>query len=246
MSILSLVKKIKKWWVTAHKGGYLFFLFGWIVGRNNWKKKKRKEINLSKGIRQNTIVFDFKPLLGFFFGDTLVLADTRSATFSFGNTSSWSFEADVEIHTVNTGGGIVFDAQINVFCDTETKVTALGEVFRQQFKLFDTKTSVQQFQSFFTTDSHVASDLFISSDTKLSHGKTCFGQDRFLIGQLLQHFGGTCKSIPGFPDGAIDDQFLHVDGSVPSFSFYCRHVGGFVKFSGSEEKILAVKCATLG
>lgn len=44
---------------------------------------------------------------------------------------------NVEVHTVDTDGGIVFDTQINVFLNTESKVAVFGEVLATQLVFTD-------------------------------------------------------------------------------------------------------------
>jgi hypothetical protein len=64
-----------------------------------------------------------EPHLGLLLGDTLELAEVRLACATLGNTFSNTTEDDVEIHTENTSGGVVLDAEINVFVNTKTEVT---------------------------------------------------------------------------------------------------------------------------
>lgn len=52
---------------------------------------------------------------------------------------TWTSQDNVEIETVNTDGWIVFNTQINVFLDTETEVSVLGEVLSSQFVFTDLK-----------------------------------------------------------------------------------------------------------
>ena len=49
----------------------------------------------------------------------------RSASFSQSDSSSSSAENDVEIHSENTGIGIVFNTQINMFLNTEPEISYL-------------------------------------------------------------------------------------------------------------------------
>ena len=48
---------------------------------------------------------------------------------------TWSAEDDVEVHTVDTNAGVVLDAQINVFLDTEAEVAGVAEVVSSQLVL---------------------------------------------------------------------------------------------------------------
>lgn len=48
-------------------------------------------------------------------------------------------EDNVEIETIDSDRWIVFDAQINVFLDTESEVAVLGEVLSSQLVFTDLK-----------------------------------------------------------------------------------------------------------
>ena len=49
----------------------------------------------------------------------------RSASFSQSDSSSSAAKKDVEIHSENTGIGIVFNTQINMFLNTEPEISYL-------------------------------------------------------------------------------------------------------------------------
>ena len=46
-------------------------------------------------------------------------------------------ENDVEVHAVNTDGGVVLDAQIDVLLDAEAKVAIHGEVLATELVFAD-------------------------------------------------------------------------------------------------------------
>jgi hypothetical protein len=48
-------------------------------------------------------------------------SDGGFASPSQTNAASWSLEDDVEVHSEDTGEGVVLDAEINVFLDTEAE-----------------------------------------------------------------------------------------------------------------------------
>ena len=64
-----------------------------------------------------------EPHLGLLLGDTLELAEVGFACATLSDTFANTSEDNVEIHTENTGGGVVLDAEINVFVNTKTEVT---------------------------------------------------------------------------------------------------------------------------
>ena len=59
------------------------------------------------------------------------------------NVHAGATQDNVEIHTVDTDGGVVFDTQINVFLDTETEVAVLTEVFTTQLVFTDLKLTLE-------------------------------------------------------------------------------------------------------
>ena len=64
-----------------------------------------------------------EPLLGIIRSDSLEFSEFASGVLSLGDSLSSSGEDNVEIHTENTGVGIVLNSEINMFIDTESEVT---------------------------------------------------------------------------------------------------------------------------
>jgi hypothetical protein len=63
-----------------------------------------------------------EPHLGLLLGDTLELADSGLVGTSSGDTFAATAEDHVEVHTEDTGAGVILDAEVNVFVDTEAEV----------------------------------------------------------------------------------------------------------------------------
>ena len=80
--------------------------------------------------------------------------------------------AAVEVHTVDTNTGVVLDTQVNVFADTETEVTGLGEVLLSQLVLLDLEATLENLLSLGATDGNVDGDLFVTTDTEGTDGVT--------------------------------------------------------------------------
>lgn len=74
--------------------------------------------------------------------------------------------AAVKVHAVDTDGWVVFDAQINVFADTEAKVARFRKVPPFQLVFLDLKSTLQDLFSFGPSDCNMDCDLFISTNTK--------------------------------------------------------------------------------
>ena len=71
-----------------------------------------------------------------------------------------------------TDGWIVFDAQIDVFLNTEAESASLGEVALLQFVLLDLEATVEDLLSLGAADGAVARDFFVTSDTEGTDGVT--------------------------------------------------------------------------
>ena len=63
-----------------------------------------------------------EPLLGLFLGDSLEVAEGAGSCSSSGDSLASAGEDNVEVHTVDAGGGVILDAEIDVLIDTEAEV----------------------------------------------------------------------------------------------------------------------------
>merc|ERR1712061_901684 len=117
------------------------------AGKKKKKKKKKKTLSI---------------VLGKF----VLESNFRSATTTFRDTRAWAVKDYKEVHTEDTDGRVVFDAEINVFLNTETKATIRRELAFLQFVFFNFQSRLQNFFSFWSSDGHAARDLFVSSDTE--------------------------------------------------------------------------------
>jgi len=83
-----------------------------------------------------------------------------------------NLHAAVEVHSVDTNRWVVLDTKINVFADTETEVASLREVALAKLILLDLQSTLQDFLSFWSTDSDVHSNLLVTTDTEGTDGVT--------------------------------------------------------------------------
>ena len=88
-------------------------------------------------VKNDTIVLLLEPLHSFFASDLVRVTDSASLGLSLADTTTGTSELDVEIHTENTGVGIVLDTKINVLLNTKTEVTGIREVILNEFVLLD-------------------------------------------------------------------------------------------------------------
>lgn len=76
-------------------------------------------------------------MLGLISGDSLMLSELTRCVLSSGNSLSSSSEDDIEVHTENTGVGVILDSEINMLIDTESEVTYLLLLVRFCFKFYN-------------------------------------------------------------------------------------------------------------
>lgn len=100
---------------------------------------------------------------------------------------TWAAENDVEVKTIDTDGGIVLDAQIDVFLDAETKVAGGGEVVATQLVLAHLQATLQNLLGLGATHRAVHSDLLVTTDSEGAHCVAGLGEHGLLTSQLLQH-----------------------------------------------------------
>ena len=120
----------------------------------------------------------------------------------------WHSHAAVEVHSVDTNTRVVLDAQVNVFADTEAEVAGLGEVALAELVLLDLEATLEDLLSLGATDGDVDGDLFVTADTEGTDGVAGLGVDGSLTAQLLEHLGGTSKSVTRLANGDVEDELL--------------------------------------
>lgn len=166
------------------------------------------------------VVLLLEPLDGVLLGDSVVDSDGRSASLSSGNSVTGSANDDEEVHSVNSDIGVVLDTKIDVLVDTETKVTGLREVLGSELVLLDLEASLENLLGLGASDGDVNGNLFVSSNGERSDGVSGLGVDGGLTGQLLEHLGGSGKSITGLTNTNVEGELLDselshgVDGRV--------------------------------
>ena len=115
-------------------------------------------------------------------------SDSAFASSSETNSASWSLKHDVEVHTEDTGEGVILDTQVNVLLDTESEAAGIREISLFQLSVLDLETSLQDFISFVTSDCNMNCDFFVSLDAETSNGKSGSGRHWLLTGQIFKHF----------------------------------------------------------
>ncbi len=127
------------------------------------------------------------------------------------NTGTGAGHADKEVHTENSDRGVVLDTKVNVLGDTETEVTSVREVTATELVLLDLKTTLDDLLSLGAADGDVAGNLLVTADTETTESVAGLGGDGGLTGKLLEHLGGTSKSVTRLTNGDVDDELVDLE-----------------------------------
>lgn len=87
---------------------------------------------------------------------------------------TWSSEYDVEVETIDSDGGIVLDAQVNVLLNTEAKVSGGGEIVASQLVFTHLQATLEDLLSFGSSHCAVHGNFFIPTNTEAPHGVAGF------------------------------------------------------------------------
>lgn len=157
--------------------------------RDRDKSNKREKADLFLlGGEDDTLVLLLEPLLGIVLLDLVVESDAGLGSSALGDALSGAVEDDVEVHTVDTDGGIVLKTKIDVLVNTEAKVSGGAEVVVKQLKLLDAETLLDELEGLGTTDGGVDGDLLVTADTELSDGVASFFSFSFSFSVQLLEF----------------------------------------------------------
>ena len=123
-------------------------------------------------VQDDSVVLLLEPLHSLLAGHLVGIAEVSASGLSLGHTTTRTGQLDVEIHTENTGVGVVLDSEINVLVDTESEVSRIGEVLLHELVLLHLQTALQNLQSLLTTDGDVHRDLLVTADGESTDGET--------------------------------------------------------------------------
>jgi len=130
---------------------------------------------------------------------------------ALGDAGAGAGQLDVEVHTVNTGGGVVLQAQVDVFGDTEPEAAVLGEVAVTQLEVLHLQALLDDLLGLLAADGHVARDLLVTTNVEVTVGEAGLGEARLLLGQLLQNLGGTSEPVTRFTDTDVQGELFDAD-----------------------------------
>ena len=93
--------------------------------------------SLGLGVQDDTVILGLEPLHGLLLHKSVRESDSSDLSASVSHVHASPAQDDVEVHTVDADGGIVLDAQVDVFLDAEAEVAVVGEVLTTQFVFTD-------------------------------------------------------------------------------------------------------------
>ena len=99
-----------------------------------------KLLNLNipnKSVVNSTIIFLLEPFHSLVFANSMFGSDSAFASSSKANSASWSLEDNVEVHTEDTGEGVILNTQINVLLNTKTKAAGVRKVSLLEFSILN-------------------------------------------------------------------------------------------------------------
>ncbi len=82
-------------------------------------------LNLQSATRSENSASEFldEPLLGLFLADLLEVTEGSASGLSPVDSLASSAEHNVEVHSIDTGGGVILDSQVDVFFNTKPEVS---------------------------------------------------------------------------------------------------------------------------
>lgn len=119
--------------------------------------------------------------------------------------------ANVEVHSENADAWVVLEAQVDVLGDTEASVALAGEAATRELVLLDLEGTLQNLLCLGTTNSDVAGNLLVTTDTETTQRVLCLGCDGRLTSELLEYLGGTRETITRLSDGDVDDELVNLE-----------------------------------
>lgn len=123
-------------------------------------------------LSDNAIEALLEPLDGLVTLDAVRRTNGALHAAAAGDALTRAGHAAVEVHAVDTDGGVVLDTKIDVLADTEAEVASLGEVALAEFVLLDLEATLENFLGLGATDGNVDRDLFVTADTEGTDGVT--------------------------------------------------------------------------
>ena len=117
-------------------------------------------------LSDNAVEARLEPLDGLLALDAVAGADGALHAAAAGDALTGAGHAAVEVHAVDTNGGVVLDTEIDVLADTEAEVAGLREVAAAELVFLDLEATLDDLLCLWATNSDVDSDLLVTSNTE--------------------------------------------------------------------------------
>lgn len=102
-----------------------------------------------QNLSDNAVEALLEPLDGLLALDLVVGADTALGAVTSSDALTLAGHADVEVHAVDTDGGVVLNTKVDVLADTEAEVASLGEVALAELVLLDLEATLENLLGLF-------------------------------------------------------------------------------------------------
>jgi|JI6StandDraft_1071083.scaffolds.fasta_scaffold03368_9 hypothetical protein len=123
------------------------------------------------GSIDGSVELALEPLHGILLADPLGGTQARAATLPQADASASTSQHDVEVHTEDTGVGVVLHAQIDVLLNSEAEVSGVREVLLLELLVADLEAPIEDFLSLIAADGHVHGHLLVTLDAEASDGE---------------------------------------------------------------------------
>lgn len=161
----------------------------------------------------NAVETLLEPRDGLLGADLVGSTDTADLLLAAGDTHTGAAHDDVEVHTEDTDSGVVLDTEVDVLVDTEAEVAGLREVTAAELVLLDLEGALKDLLGLGAADGDVDSDLLVTTDRERTDGVASLRGDGGLTSELLEHLGGTSKTVTRLSDGDVCTE--SAEGSHP-------------------------------
>merc|ERR1711879_291157 len=153
----------------------------------------------------DTLELVLEPFDGLGLGHAVVGADAVLATPATTDAETRAGKHDEE---VDADLRIVLDAEIDVLVDTEAEGASVGEVPGVELVLLDLEALLEDLSGLLATDGDVNGDLLVTLDREGTDGEAGLRLDGGLTAELLEHLGGTGKTISALTHANVEDQLV--------------------------------------
>jgi predicted metalloprotease len=75
-----------------------------------------------RSVVNGSVILSLEPFHGFLLGNLVLVSNGGLASSSKTDSASWALKDNVEVHTEDTGVGIILKTKIDVLLNTEAKI----------------------------------------------------------------------------------------------------------------------------